>query len=95
MSFYMLHPKEMEKIRCEKRAVIVDVREKTKYMSYHYKNAVNIPYSEDEKWLNRFCTDRVYILYCEYGNVSLLAARKLSQRGIMVYTVVGGIKAIG
>ncbi len=95
MSFYMLHPKEIEQIRREKNAIVVDVRERRQYLQYHYKNAVNIPYSEDERWLNQFCGKRVYILYCDYGNVSLLAARKLSKRGITTYTVIGGTKAIG
>lgn len=94
MSFYMLHPKEIEQIRREKKAIVVDVREKSQYVQYHYQNAVNTPYSEDERWLNQFCVKRVYILYCDYGNVSLLAARKLSKRGITAYTVIGGINAI-
>ena len=94
MSFYMLNPKEMEKIRCEENALIVDVRERKKFVQFHYKNAINIPYIEDERWLNWFCAKQVYILYCEYGNISLLAARKLSKRGVKVYTVIGGMNAV-
>ena len=93
MSFFMLHPKKIEKIRCEKRATLVDVRERERYEQYHYKNTVNIPYSQEEWWVNQFCENKIYILFCEYGNVSLLAARRLSKKGITAYTVIGGINA--
>ena len=93
MSFFMLHPKEVEKIRCEMQAILVDVREREYYLQYHCKNAMNIPYSEEERWLNQFCERRIYILYCEHGNISLLAARRLAKRGVTAYTVIGGISA--
>lgn len=94
MSFYILHPKELDLIEKEKSAVIVDLREQSEYRKYHYKNAINMPYCGDENWLNCFCREKKYILYCEYGNISLLAARKLSQRGITAYTVLGGAKEL-
>ncbi len=90
MPFYILHPKELETTRRQKNAIVVDVREKCDYHKWHYKNAASMPYAECENWLNRFCRDEVYILYCNYGNVSLLAARKLAQRGVTAYTVLGG-----
>lgn len=92
MKFEMLHPKEIEKIQKQKKAIIVDLREETSYLEFHYKSAINIPYSENEIWLNRFRKNQVYILYCDYGNISLLAARKLAKKGIIVYTVIGGIR---
>ncbi len=91
MRFEMLHPRELEIVQKQKNAIIVDLREKSSYLQFHYKNAINIPYAEEEGWLNQFYRNRVYILYCDYGNISLLAARKLSKRGIMAYTVIGGI----
>ena len=94
MTFYLLHPKEMERIRTEKNAIVIDVRERTAYQQYHYKNAVNIPYCDTESWLSHFCCGRSYILYCDYGNISLLAARKLAKNGIAAYTVIGGLKEL-
>lgn len=94
MSFYMLHPGEIEYIRKQKQAVIIDLRERTEYQRYHYKNAICMPYCDNEKWLDCFQKGRNYILYCDYGNVSLLAARKLAKRGITAYTVIGGIKEL-
>ena len=94
MSFYILHPKEVEMIQKRTNAMIVDVRETAEYQKYHYKNAVNLPYCDNENWLKNFCVGRTYILYCDYGNISLLAARKLSKKGITSYTVVGGVKEL-
>lgn len=94
MSFYILHPKELKLVEREKRAVVIDLRERSEYQTFHYKNAISMPYCEDEKWLNYFCRGKNYILYCDYGNISLLVARKLSERGITAYTVLGGAKAL-
>lgn len=91
MKFEILHPKDVEKIQKQKKAIIVDLRKEASYLQFHYKNAVNIPYLENERWLNQFGKNQVYILYCDYGNISLLAARKLAKKGIVVYTVIGGI----
>ena len=94
MSFYMLHPKDLEKVRREENAIVVDVRESSAYAKYHYKNAISKPYCEKESWLNWFYAGQTYILYCDYGNVSLYVARNLSKRGIVAYTVIGGAKEL-
>ena len=94
MSFFILHPKELEFIRKQKRAVVVDLREREKYQKYHCKNAVSMPYCEKQNWLDYFRRGQVYILYCDYGNISLLVARMLAQRDIVAYTVIGGAKEL-
>ena len=94
MPFFMLHPREIEQMRKQKDAVVVDLRERAEFQKFHYKNACNLPYRENECWLDNFGRGRTYILYCDYGNVSLLVARKLSLRGISVYTVIGGVDGI-
>jgi len=94
MPFYMLHPRDLEKIRKEKNAIVVDVRENRAYVKYHYKNAVNIPYCENEAWLRNFHVGQTYILYCDYGNVGLFVARMLAKQEIAAYTVIGGAKEL-
>ena len=94
MSFYILHPKDLKLVERERRAVVIDLRKRSEYQKYHYKNAISMPYCEDETWLKYFCREKKYILYCDYGNISLLVARKLSQRGITAYTVIGGAKEL-
>ncbi len=94
MPFFVLHPREIERVQKEKNAIVVDLRERSQYQQYHYRNAVLVPYEEKERWFCHFNKNNTYILYCEHGNVSLMAARKLSQRGIFAYTVVGGAEGI-
>lgn len=94
MPFYILHPKDVSAVQKQKRAMVIDIRENGEFRSYHYKNAVNLPYSETESWYQHFHRGQTYILYCDYGNVSLLAARNLSKRGITAYTVLGGAKEL-
>jgi len=91
MPFFMLHPQEIEQIKRQKNAKVIDLREKECYQKFHCNNAYNLPYRENEQWLGNFNKGQIYILYCDHGNISLLVARKLSQRGITAYTVIGGI----
>lgn len=94
MKFFMLHPKELEIIRMQKNTILVDLRERVKYQKYHHPKAVNLPYSDREGWLDCFQKGQIYILYCDYGNISLLVARELSKKGIMAYTVIGGLNEL-
>ena len=94
MGFYILHPRDLEKIRKEKNVIVVDLREWQEYDRWHYRNAVCLPYCDSESWLNQFCKAQNYVLYCDYGNVSLLVARKLAKRNMTVYTVLGGAKEL-
>lgn len=94
MSFYMLHPKDLETVRKQKNAIVVDVRNGAEYYKWRYRNVVWRPYCDDESWLNWFGKGQCYILYCDYGNISLLVARKLAQRDITAYTVVGGAREL-
>ena len=94
MSFSILHPNEVEITRRLKNAIIVDLREAFAYQKFHYPRAINMPYCESENWLSYFRKNQTYIFYCDYGNISLLVARKLAQKGITAYTVLGGAKEL-
>ena len=94
MGFYTIHPRDINMIQYRKNAVVVDIREPKEYQDYHYRRAVNRPYKEEDQWLSTFSKRRVYILYCEYGSTSLLAARRMGKAGYEVYTVIGGAHAM-
>lgn len=94
MSFYTIHPKEIESILRTKRALIIDVRSREEYCEDHYRNALNCPYGEMDCWIHRFPIRRPLLLYCDYGSTSLLAARRLAKEGYEVYTVIGGLHGI-
>lgn len=94
MAFYTVHPREIDNILFQRHPVIIDIREPEEYRKYHLKRALNIPYEDEEGWINNFRGNRPLLLYCEYGSTSLLAARKLSKAGFEVYTVIGGANAL-
>lgn len=94
MVFYTIHPKEVKNIMTEKKAILIDVREREAYRQFHYRNARNLPFEEIDHWIHRIPCNRVLVLYCEYGSTSLLAARRLGKEGYHVYTVIGGIQAL-
>ena len=87
MTFYTIHPRELEDIMRRKHGILIDVREAD-------SNARNLPYEKIDQWMHRLPKNRPLVLYCDYGSTSLLAARKLGREGYEVYTVVGGIEAM-
>lgn len=94
MNFSIIYPKDIERIRKEKNALLIDIRPRVDYKSGHWRNAVNYP--EDEiadytKVLGKRC---LLILYCEHGGSSMQLARILGKLEYSVGTVVGGYEAM-
>ena len=79
MTFYTIHPRELEDIMRRKHGILIDVREADSYREYHYPNARNLPYEKIDQWMHRLPKNRPLVLYCDYGSTSLLAARKLGR----------------
>lgn len=92
MKFGMITPKELDAYVGSTEAMIIDLREPEEFVRRHIRGAVNIPYERFEKTL-MFPMDLELILYCERGSISISAARRLSECGYRVKTVVGGIHA--
>lgn len=76
-----------------KEFAIVDVRSREEFRKRHLKGAVNIPFDEETRNVDEYKKGQAYILYCDHGNLSLIAAGILTRRGIRVKTVSGGISA--
>ena len=83
--------KELDRYIHDSRVLIVDLRIEEEYEAGHIAGALNIPPREFE--LLRPGKDRLLILYCDRGGFSLEAARRLSERGYQVKSVVGGYRA--
>ncbi len=71
--------------------MIIDIRDKSRYMMGHIKNAVSIPFLElslhPEKYLN---FDNTYYLYCDTGSRSYLLVSYLNQMGYHCVNLDGG-----
>lgn len=72
---------------------IIDIREPSDYRQGHIPSAINIPFDDFENGQRNIPKDRLLILYCERGNLSLLLARDLSNEGYMVKNIYGGLNA--
>ena len=88
--FEMIHTKNIEELRNQTRAWLIDLRDEESYRRGHIKNARNLPYEYIGNWSREIPDGISLILYCEHGNQSLLAARRLKERKGAVYTVIGG-----
>lgn len=65
----------------EKRALLIDVREKNEYNSGHIKNAINIPIRTLTDNLKQIPKNRPVILYCSTGYRTALGVMALQMLG--------------
>lgn len=91
--FEMIRAADIAKILRRERAVLIDLRDEESYREGHIGRAKNVPLPYIEEWSGEISDKASLILYCEHGNQSLLAARKLRKRKGAVYTVTGGYQA--
>ena len=61
--------------------LVIDVRKKSEYDSEHIIGAINIPLNEINAHLAQFPKDKPFVLHCQSGYRSMLAASILKQRG--------------
>ncbi|MBR1392100.1 MAG: rhodanese-like domain-containing protein [Lachnospiraceae bacterium] len=73
---------------------VVDVREPQEYQSGHIPQAHNYPYDSMERWIRQLPKRKKILLVCEYGNQSMMAARRLQQEGIEAYSLIGGLNVL-
>lgn len=93
MAFETIRAKDIENYIGNYNTIIIDLREENEYRKAHIPTAVNIPYLDFEYRKNNLPLNRLLILYCDRGNLSLLLARDLSNEGYQVKNIYGGIRA--
>ncbi len=93
MTFETIRAKDIENYIGKYNVQIIDLREPREYRKGHISTAINIPYMDFENMKSSLPTDRLLILYCDRGNLSLLLARELSIEGYQVKNIYGGIRA--
>ena len=92
MNFETIPAKSMDEYVGRDDCMIIYLREPEEYRKSHIRGAVNIPYDEMERSVP-VKRNLIYILYCERGASSLMAARHMARQGYQVKTAVGGILA--
>lgn len=71
-------------------ALVIDLRDREAYQKGHVTGAWNIPYEELEEHWKEVRGYDIVILYCDHGNHSLTAARRLAKEGIQTFSMAGG-----
>jgi len=94
MTFAIVYPKDIEALRIEKRAILIDIRTRDEYRVGHWEGAINYPEEEIEDYTKVLGRKRPIILYCGHGGASMQLARTLGRNGYEVGTVIGGYDAM-
>ena len=92
MTFGIVYPKDIQRLRIEKKAILIDIRPKDAYREGHWEGAINYPEAEVEDYQKISLKKRPLILYCQHGGSSMQLARILGRAGYDVGTVIGGYK---
>ena len=71
-------------------AIVVDVRRREEYEEWHYPGALHL----DEVDLESLPKDKVIVLYCSSGGLSLALAEELRELGLRAYSIKGGIEKL-
>ena len=77
----------------DRGAQFIDLRDRQDYETKHIRKAISMPYETFERAHRVLDKKKTYVLYCERGSTSMLAARKMMEEGYQVASLSGGIKA--
>lgn len=94
MNFSIIYPKDIEWLRRENRALLIDIRSGEEYQNSHWKDAISFPEEVITDYTKVLCKRRCLILYCQHGGSSMQLARTLGKQGYSVGTVIGGYEAM-
>lgn len=76
-----------------RRAVVVDVRERTEWRTGHIKGAIHVPLSQLASRMPQLPSGKTIVTVCRSGHRSALAARTLTSAGHDVLNLRGGMNA--
>ena len=94
MTFAVVYPKDIERLRIEKRSILVDIRSRNDYRDGHWEGAINYPEEDIEDYTKVLLKKRPIIVYCQHGGSSMQLARTLGRAGYEVGTVIGGYESM-
>ena len=88
MAFQLISAREAESLMNHWEYVVIDLRN---YRKGHMQGALNLPYEFLDHYIEKLPKNRRYILYCSHGGASMLAGRRMSEQGVDVLSISGGI----
>ena len=94
MDFQTISIREFNEYRKRPDAWVIDLRSKEEFEEVHVEGARNIPFEELGMYKKYLPKDKLYLLYCDRGSSSLLAAKELGRECIRAATLVVGMQAV-
>ena len=91
MNFETISVRKLDYYIYNPYATIIDLRSACEFNKRHIRNAINICSETIEDSIGLLDNKKIIVLYCERGSLSLIVAKKLSERGFFVKSVIGGI----
>ncbi len=92
MDFQLIKCKEAPEYFGRRDVFFADLRGPEQYREYHLPGARNYPYEKLHEWEDRLPGGKLIVLYCEHGNLSLMAAKRLARKGYRVAALIGGVE---
>ncbi|WP_099469964.1 rhodanese-like domain-containing protein [Konateibacter massiliensis] len=93
MKFETISARELDYFVNKSEFLIVDLREPEDYKKGHIAGAVYMDYDDIENNCVSLPRDKIIVMYCDRGGLSLMAVRKLSAMGYRTISVIGGLRA--
>ncbi|MFY9822041.1 MAG: THUMP domain-containing protein [Thermoanaerobaculia bacterium] len=75
-------------------AILLDLRQKPAYQSWHYPGALHLSLPQALAAYRSFARDRPYVLVCEVGLKSAHLAEAMQEAGFEAYQLKGGLKGL-
>lgn len=91
MEFQSINIRRIMNVAVEENGVIVDVRSRQEFSRGHIPMAINVPLEKIEQGIMNLPKNRTYIVYCENGGASMMAAKLMTQKGYRIINTVGGL----
>ena len=93
MSFQLLASRDVDQYIGKNPYVFIDLRDYEDYAAGHIQYAQCLPYIYFDQYVKKLPSQKVYILYCSYGSISMLAGRQMEKLGYDVLSISGGISS--
>ncbi len=71
--------------------MLIDVRDENKYENCHIEGAINVPYKHILENKIELPHNKIIVIYCDRGGLSMTISRYLQKRGYRITNVIGGI----
>lgn len=84
---------ELDKYFNNPNVEFIDLRDTNDYRKQHIKGATSMPYDIFKNSYKKLPKNKKYVLYCERGATSIIAASLMLKAGYTCYSLAGGIEA--